>query len=88
MMTASSMNRVFATILFVAACLGVSSASARVEPRQVLLLYSYEREFSHFTFARLFRPELAGSSPEPINFIEISLQTVRASRTEIGRAHV
>lgn len=76
------MNRVFATILFVAACLGVSSASARVEPRQVLLLYSYEREFSHFTFARLFRPELAGSSPEPINFIEISLQTVRASRTE------
>ena len=76
------MSRVLAIILFLVALLGVPSASAHAEPRHVLLLYSYEREFSHFTFARLFRPDLARSSPEPIEFIEISLQTVRASRSE------
>ena len=59
---------------------------ADAAPRRVLLLYSYEREFSHFTFARLFRPELARSSPYPIDFIEISLQTVRASRSESDAA--
>lgn len=65
-----------------AALLGVTPTPARPGQRHVLLLYSYEREFSHFTFARLFRPELARRSPEPIDFIEISLQTVRASRPE------
>src|SRR4030095_7045230 len=34
------------------------------------------------TFARLFRPELARTSPVPIEFIEISLQTVRADRPD------
>ena len=59
--------------------LGVTAVQARAASRRVLLLYSYEREFSHFTFARMFRPELTRSSPDPIDFIELSLQTVRAS---------
>src|SRR5215467_6079195 len=45
-------------------------------PRHVLVLYSYEREFSHYTFASLFRPELSRTSPAPIDFIELSLQSV------------
>ena len=61
---------------------GAWPCEAQAEPRRVLLLYSYEREFSHFTFARLFRPELARSSPDPIDFVEFSIQTVRGSRTE------
>jgi signal transduction histidine kinase/ABC-type uncharacterized transport system substrate-binding protein len=59
-----------------------TAVCADADPRRVLLLYSYEREFSHFTFARLFRPELARSSPDPIDFIEVALQTVRRSRSE------
>ena len=70
-----------ATLLLLA-----TAVCAEAAPRRVLLLYSYEREFSHFTFARLFRPELARSSPDPIDFIEISLQSVRDSRTESDAA--
>ena len=59
-----------------------SAACADAAPRRVLLVYSYEREFSHFSFARLFRPELARVSPDPIDFIEVSLQAVRESHSE------
>src|SRR6187549_2562479 len=62
------------------------TARADPGPRRVLLLYSYEREFSHNTFARLFRPELARTSPEPIDFIELSLQAVRTSRSQSDEA--
>ncbi len=54
-------------------------ASARTEPRHVLLLYSYEREFTHTAFAAMFRPELTRSSAEPVNYIEVALQTAAAS---------
>jgi signal transduction histidine kinase len=70
----------------VAFVLLASAVCADAAPRRVLLLYSYEREFSHFTFARLFRPELARLSPDPIDFIEVALQTVRASRSESDAA--
>jgi signal transduction histidine kinase len=73
--------RAGATLLLLA-----TAVCAEAEPRRVLLLYSYEREFSHFTFARLFRPELARSSPDPIDFIEVSLQSVRDSRSESDAA--
>lgn len=59
-----------------------TGVSAEAGPRRVLLLFSYEREFSHYTFSRLFRPALARSSPDPIDFIEVTLQTVRGSRSE------
>jgi signal transduction histidine kinase len=63
-----------------------TAVAAEAAPRHVLLLYSYEREFSHFTFARLFRPALARSSPDAIDFIELSLQTVRGSRSQSDAA--
>ncbi len=49
------------------------------EPRHVLLLYSYEREFTHTAFAGMFRPELTRSSAEPIDYVEIALQTAGES---------
>ncbi len=59
-----------------------SFASAQTLPRQVLLLYSYERELApHVAFAKLFLPELSRTSTEPVDFIEVSLQTVRVSRS-------
>ena len=54
-------------------------ASAQTEPRHVLLLYSYEREFMHTAFAGLFRPELSRTSAEPVDYIEVALQTAGAS---------
>ena len=67
-----------------AAALFLLATAVRADagPRRVLLLFSYEREFSHFTFARLFRPALARSSRDPIDFIEVTLQSVRGSRSE------
>ena len=54
-------------------------ASAQGQPRHVLLLYSYEREFTHSAFAGMFRPELSRSSAEPVNYIEVALQTAEES---------
>ena len=54
-------------------------ASAQTEPRHVLLLYSYEREFTHTAFAGMFRPELTRSSAEPVDYIEVALQTAGES---------
>ena len=59
-----------------------SFASAQTLPRQVLLLYSYEREFApHVALTKLFLPELSRTSTEPLDFIEVSLQPVRVSRS-------
>jgi hypothetical protein len=54
-------------------------ADAQAGPRRVLLLYSYEREFTHREFALLFRPELSRSSAEPVDYIEVALQTAGES---------
>ena len=60
----------------------VAPAVARAESRRVLLLYSYEREFApHNAFAGLFRTDLGRSFQEPIDFVELSLQAARSSRT-------
>ena len=68
-------HALWATVVILA-CASVSGAHA--EPRQVLLLYSYERDFaSHNAFATMFRPELSRSFGEPIDFIEVSLQAAR-----------
>ena len=68
------------------ACASISSA--QTERRQVMLLYSYDRDFaSHNAFATMFRPELRRSFGEPIDFIEVSLQSAclnpRASEQSI-----
>jgi signal transduction histidine kinase len=82
------MVRIRPLLVCTVAALVLSATAARVDaaPRRVLLLYSYEREFSQFNFARLFRPELTRTSPEPIDFIELSLQSVRASRSQSDAA--
>ena len=68
-------HSIWATVVILA-CASVSGAQP--EPRQVLLLYSYERDFgSHSAFANLFRPELSRFSAEPIDFIEVSLQAAQ-----------
>ena len=55
-----------------------SSSLAATEPRQVLLLHSFDREFAPFdAIEEIFRAELGRQSPEPINFLEFSLQLVR-----------
>jgi PAS domain S-box-containing protein len=67
-----------ALIVLVAASLG----AAEPQPRRVLLLYSYERDFApHREFAAQFRPELSRTSREPVDFIEVSLQAARVTRT-------
>lgn len=59
-----------------------SVARAQTLPRQVLLLYSYEREFApHRAFSELFLPDLSRSSVQPVEFIEVSLQAARVSQT-------
>ena len=58
------------------------TAVAQTPARRVLLLYSYEREFTHITFAGLFRPELGRASRDPIDFIEVSLQPARSSLSD------
>src|SRR5687768_2024197 len=59
----------FLILLFVCA-LGLQAA----EPRRVILLQSFGREFDPFTtFTSQFRQELAQLSPEPIDFFDVSL---------------
>ncbi len=55
------------------------AAKAQTHRRHVLLLYSYEREYTHTAFAGMFRPELARSSTEPVDYIEVALQTAGES---------
>jgi signal transduction histidine kinase len=78
--------------LVVLACASVGAAQS--PPQQVLLLYSYERDFApHRDFSALFRPELSRSSREPVDFIEVSLQAARVTRiapadSKVGRVQL
>jgi signal transduction histidine kinase len=59
------------------------SDTARAETRHVLVLSSSERPFAPQSgFADALMRELIRSSPEPIRFIEVSVQTARASDEE------
>jgi len=54
--------------------------SVSAEPRHVLLLHSFEREFAPFdAFTRDFRAELSKNSPVPVIFYEVSLQLARSN---------
>src|SRR4030095_3587530 len=54
--------------------------SAAAEPRQVLLLHSFEREFAPFdAFTGNFRTELSKNSAVPVIFYEVSLQLARSN---------
>jgi PAS domain S-box-containing protein len=65
---------ILATVVILA-CASVSAA--QTEPRQVLLLHSYERDAASHAFATMFRSELSGSFGEPVDFIEVALQALR-----------
>jgi signal transduction histidine kinase len=66
--------------VWIAAALLVFAAlsAAAAEPRRVLVLQSFGRDFEPFSgFSGRFREELARRSPERIDFYESSLQTAR-----------
>jgi signal transduction histidine kinase len=53
------------------------------EPRRVLLLHSFGREFEPFiTFSETFRSELARQSPDPLDFFDVALGSVRFEGSE------
>jgi PAS domain S-box-containing protein len=70
-------------ILFAFVALASSSAAQR-QPRYVLVLSSFEQQFSpHNVFNGTFRAELARHSPEPVQFVDVSLpSTSRALQAE------
>src|SRR5688572_28052090 len=56
------------------------------QPRHVLLLHSYERDFApHGRIAELLQKELDRQSPQPINFFDVSLQPAASSRNPEDR---
>jgi signal transduction histidine kinase len=53
------------------------------EPRRVLLLHSFGREFEPFsTFSDGFRSELARQSPQPLDFFDVALASARFESPE------
>jgi PAS domain S-box-containing protein len=55
-----------------------AASSSAAATRHVLLLHSFEREFAPFdSFVASLRTELSRRFPEPINFVEVSLQPAR-----------
>jgi PAS domain S-box-containing protein len=70
-----SWRGVWAIVLVLASA---SLSAAQPEPRHVLLLHSFDREFAPFdTFAGLFRTELSRQSSTPIMFLEVSVRPGR-----------
>jgi signal transduction histidine kinase len=63
---------VCAAAILAAASIPVEAGGTR---RHVLLLYSYDREFAHAAFSRVFQNSLSVASAEPVDFIEVSLHT-------------
>jgi PAS domain S-box-containing protein len=71
-----------AVLLLLAVAVPVSASRSAEQPRHVLLLHSYEREFApHGMLASIFQKELSRQSPQPINFFDVSLQPARSSHT-------
>lgn len=64
--------------LILALLVAVSGAAAAESPRRVLLLYSFGRDFAPFDeMADRFRLELARQNPEPVEFVDASLEMAR-----------
>jgi signal transduction histidine kinase len=63
-----------------AALILIMLAAAAAEPKRVMLLHSFGRDFKPWSeYARTFRTELDRQSPWPIDFYEHSLETARSS---------
>jgi len=76
-----SIRRLWPVLFLVLASAPATAGGGADRPRHVLLLHSYEREFSPFSHvAEIFQKELSRQSPEPINFFDVSLQPARTSQ--------
>src|SRR5262245_33260512 len=81
----SEMIRCWALLLGMGLLLCATLDATAAEPRRVLLLHSFGREFAPFNdFSRKFREELVRHSPEPIDLYEASLETARFKEQEAG----
>ena len=57
-------------------------AAAQPRERRVLMLYSFERDYSpHNVFANLLRPDLGRAADVPLDIVEVSLQAARQTAT-------
>jgi signal transduction histidine kinase len=75
-------SRVFLSIVVL---LFAMTGKAFSEPKRVLLLHSFGRDFSPWSeYARTFREELNRQSPDPIDLYEASLATARFPDEEEG----
>src|SRR5436190_19144342 len=55
------------------------------EPRRILLLHSFGREFEPFnTFSENFRSQLAQKSPQPVEFFDVALGGARFESSDEG----
>jgi signal transduction histidine kinase len=75
----------FKAFLSLVVLLFAMTGAAFSEPRRVLLLHSFGRDFAPWSeYARTFREELTRQSPEPIDLYEASLATARFPDDEEG----
>jgi len=75
----------FRVFLSVVVLLFAMTGEAFSEPKRVLLLHSFGRDFSPWSeYARTFREELNRQSPDPIDLYEASLATARFPDEEEG----
>ena len=66
--------------------IGVTVAAEAAEPKRILLLHSYGRDFSPFSeFAQSFRAELDRQYKEPVDVYEFSLATARFANEDLDR---
>jgi len=73
-------HRVWAGLVLL---LMVAVSATAAEPKRVLLLHSFGRNFQPFdTFAAYLRTDLAEQSPEPLDLYEVSLETARFAEGE------
>lgn len=62
---------------------GLPLQAAAVAPQRVLILDSFGRDFAPYrTIGHAFREEMARNSPKPVDFVEVSLETVRFDAPE------
>ncbi len=76
---------VFPVLLSTVALLFAMTGAAFSEPKRVLFLHSFGRDFAPWNeYARTIREELGRQSPEPIDIFEASLATARFADDEEG----
>lgn len=69
--------------LLLALLVSGSFGQAQSRPRYVLLLSSFDQQFSpHNVFTAVFRTELTLRSPEPVQFIDVSLPSAKGPRDD------